>query len=685
MPIALANFRRPIANVPLRWALTVPFVLLTVGATTLVGYLSHRNGEQTVTDLASQLMQEKGNQTVLYLERSLAVPHLINQLNADSIRLGQLPGFETTDPEPLEKFFWIQLLRFPDVTSIAMGNNRGGMVGSGRRLIPGPVTMNVYRTAQFARGKYTLSVTNTDGQITETKTISENYDARTRPWYETPAEAGEATWSPIYQYISDLQVLGISAGLPVYTDSGKLRGILTADINLKGLSHFLSGLKLSPSGQVFIVERSGFLVASSTNQPITETQAGAAERINAGESEDPTMRNTMAQLNARFDDLTRIGETQQFTIEQSQSNQWVRVIPFQDRYGLDWLIVMVVPESDFMAAIHANQATTLLLCLLTLGGAIGLGLLTADRLTCRFVQLNRASRDLAAGNLDRRLPLTSPIYEVNCLAQTFNQMADQLQSSFDRLQTASFESEEKFTVVFHASPDPVAIASFPEGRLLEANESLLQFFGYSHSEIIDRTATELGLWRDLSDREQYKGLLAQQGSVRNLEVEVCTNAGEVKTILLSAELRMLEGQNCVLVVHRDISDRKAAELALQQSEERFREVAHTINQLFFVRAIPTGKYLYASPGYEKLWGRSLESLYENPDSWLDSVHPEDRARVLESVRQQAYAGEVRREYRIIRADGAVRWISTEISVVYDKTATLHALWGWQTTLPIANS
>jgi PAS domain S-box-containing protein len=662
-PAPSRSLYRPLTRLPLRWALTVPFVLLTVGATTLVGYLSHQNGEQTVANLAAQLMQEKGDQTVLYLERSLEVPHLINQLNADSIRLGKLPGFETTNLEPLEKFFWVQLLRFPDVTSIAMGNNRGGMVGSGRRLVPEPNTMNVYRTAQFARGLYTLSITNPEGKIIETKTISENYDARTRPWYETPAKAGEATWSPIYQYISDLQMLGISAGLPVYTDSGTLRGILTADINLKRLSDFLSRLNLSPSGQVFIVERSGLLVASSTNQSIARRQAGEAERINAGESENPAMRETMAQLNARFDNLTRISATQQFTIQQSQSAKWVRVIPFQDRYGLDWLIVMVVPETDFMGAIHANQATALLLCLLTLGGAIGLGILAANQLTRRFAQLNRISRELAAGNLDRRLLTNGSIAELNGLAHTFNQMADQLQNSFDRIKTALAESKEKFTTIFRTSPEAVAIASLAEGRFLEVNDSFLHFFGYLQDEVVGKTALDLRIWSDLAHRDQYRTLLEQQGSVRNLEAQVRTRSGEIKTVLLSAEVRTLEGQDCILVMHRDITERKAVELALQHSEARYRAIVEDQTELIS-RSLPDSTLTFVNDAYCRYFKVRREDVVGK--SYHQFIHQLDQEEVAQRIhRLSATHPTVTSENRVV-VNGEVRWVQWSNRLLFDE-------------------
>jgi len=666
--------RRLRTGIPLSWALTVPFVLLTVGATTLVGYLSYQNEEQTVTELASQVMQQKGNQTVLYLERSLAVPHLVNQLNADSLRLGQLPGFETINPEPLEKFFLVQLRRFPDLTTIAMASDRGGMVGSGRRLPIGSDTMSVYRTSQFAKGKYTLSVVNAGGKIIETKTIAEDYDARTRPWYQAPAKAGKATWSPIYQFIGEAPVLGISAGLPVYTDSGKLRGILAADIDLKSLSHFLANLNLSPSGQIFIVERSGLLVANSTNRSIIELQAGEAERINAGESEDPMMRETMAQLNARSGDLTRINGIQQFTIEQSTSAKWVRVIPFQDQYGLDWLIVMVVPESDFMQAIYVNQATTLVLCLLTLGGAIGLGIFATNRLTRHFSQLNCASQELAAGNLDRRLRTNGAIAELNGLAHTFNRMADQIQDSFDRIKTALAESKEKFTTIFRISPEPIAIANFDDGCLLEVNESLLQFFGYSQAETIGNTALQLNLWHYPEQREQYRALLTQQGSVRNLEVQVRLKSGEVKTVLLSAEVCLLEGQDRIIVTHRDISDRKAVELALRQSEATLRRAQQVAHVGSWQVAVQTGKVTWTEESFHIMGWDSAQPEPSLPQ-FYDLIHPNDRNLLRQRV-EAAITHQIpyRVEFRVIHPDGSLRYVEARgEAVVNEEGQTTHVI------------
>jgi PAS domain S-box-containing protein len=100
--------------------------------------------------------------------------------------------------------------------------------------------------------------------------------------------------------------------------------------------------------------------------------------------------------------------------------------------------------------------------------------------------------------------------------------------------------------------------------------------------------------------------------------------------------------------------RRAAEEALFQSEARFRQVVENITEVFWAVEIPSGRFTYVSPGYERIWGRSSDSLYKDTAGWSDSVHPDDRQRVAEKQRQ--VEGPFNLTYRIIRPDGTLRWI-----------------------------
>lgn len=476
MPIAPPQqFLHPKLNIPLRWVLVVPFVLQTVGAVTLVGYLSFRSGQRVVENLAHQLIAEVGNRTTLYLEKTLEVPHLINQLNADAMSLGTIPNLQTENTETLEKFFGRQILRFPSVSTIAIANERGGMIGSGQKSSSPSrskigsgeknsiALASVYRTERFTKGRYSISDVDTQGNKIRTQTISQNYDARIRPWYTTPKQARKATWSPIYEYISRTKVLGISAGLPIYNRYGKFLGVLTADLTLDHLNQFLSNLKISKSGQIFIIERSGLLIASSTNYPVFKLPAGKLQRTKALESQNSIIRETTAQLTKRFRNLTQINNIQQFEFEQPAGKQFAQVIPYSDRLGLDWLIIIVVPESDFTAEIQANNYRTVLLSSLALMVSILLGLWTARKITQPIQKLNLCTQAFSAGKTV--LPLSpTGIREIDVLRDGFNQMMIQLNTSFQALQ----ENQQTLETFLDSVPVGVSIHA-PSGQVIFVN------------------------------------------------------------------------------------------------------------------------------------------------------------------------------------------------------------------------
>lgn len=113
--------------------------------------------------------------------------------------------------------------------------------------------------------------------------------------------------------------------------------------------------------------------------------------------------------------------------------------------------------------------------------------------------------------------------------------------------------------------------------------------------------------------------------------------------------------------------RKRTEEALRVSEEHFRQIAENIHEVFWMAEPQTRKMIYISPAYEEIWGRSWAGLYENPASFLDAVHPEDRKRVVDELAVQKDGLPFDHEYRIIRPDGAIRWIRDRGSPVKDKT------------------
>jgi PAS domain S-box-containing protein len=120
----------------------------------------------------------------------------------------------------------------------------------------------------------------------------------------------------------------------------------------------------------------------------------------------------------------------------------------------------------------------------------------------------------------------------------------------------------------------------------------------------------------------------------------------------------------------DIEDRKQAEEALRGSETRFRQLAENISQVFWLANPEATLIHYVSPAYEKMWGRSCDSLYAEPMSWMDSIHLDDRKRIADEEQLQLVSGQHDHTYRIIRPDGSVRWIRDRAFPVRDEAGKL---------------
>ncbi|MBD2570346.1 PAS domain-containing protein [Anabaena lutea] len=114
----------------------------------------------------------------------------------------------------------------------------------------------------------------------------------------------------------------------------------------------------------------------------------------------------------------------------------------------------------------------------------------------------------------------------------------------------------------------------------------------------------------------------------------------------------------------DITERKQTEEALRESESKFRELAENIHEVFHINSADLSEILYISPAYEEIWGRSCQSLYQNPDSWSESIHPEDGDRIVAACNRLIQGEPLQQEYRIIRPSGGIVWIFARVFPIY---------------------
>ena len=137
-------------------------------------------------------------------------------------------------------------------------------------------------------------------------------------------------------------------------------------------------------------------------------------------------------------------------------------------------------------------------------------------------------------------------------------------------------SEEKFAKAFRSSPNAITITSLSDGKHIEVNDTFCELIGYAPEEIVGRTAVELNLWVNPEDRSRMFQALKSKSLIRNYEINFRTKSGAVKTGLLSAEIININGQECLVAVSNEITDRKQAEEALHHKNQ---ELAATLDRL----------------------------------------------------------------------------------------------------------
>ena len=121
--------------------------------------------------------------------------------------------------------------------------------------------------------------------------------------------------------------------------------------------------------------------------------------------------------------------------------------------------------------------------------------------------------------------------------------------------------------------------------------------------------------------------------------------------------------------------RALTEDALRESEERFREVVQNIEEVFWMTDLEGTEMIFVSAAFEKIWGRTCASLYASPQAWMDAIHPDDRERVSQATATQQAGNPHTEEYRIIRPDGSIRWISNRASPVRNAAGVVYRIAG----------
>ncbi|HEY9599291.1 MAG TPA: PAS domain S-box protein [Cyanophyceae cyanobacterium] len=194
------------------------------------------------------------------------------------------------------------------------------------------------------------------------------------------------------------------------------------------------------------------------------------------------------------------------------------------------------------------------------------------------------------------------------------------------------------------------------------SDGIEEMSGYPASDFLHNRVRTFGSLIVPQDRTRVQQILLECIAQRQpyvLEYRIIRKDGVVRWVYEKGQGVFAADGNLLWLdgVIFDITEGKRTQEELRLREEQFRQLTENIREVFFLTTPDLTQFLYISPAYEEVWGRTTVSLYEQPNSWLDSIHPKDRDRVTAAIAQYLQQQQnFQEEFRIVRPDRGVRWV-----------------------------
>ncbi|NEP15056.1 MAG: PAS domain S-box protein [Symploca sp. SIO2C1] len=307
----------------------------------------------------------------------------------------------------------------------------------------------------------------------------------------------------------------------------------------------------------------------------------------------------------------------------------------------DSYIIGTQPQSWLcLPMIHQSK----LIGILYLENQLRAGIFTSNRLKILKLLCAQAAIALKNARLYQQLEAYSETLEQKVQERT-HQLQQEIRER-EEVDSALCLSEEKFAKAFLCSPNAITITSLSDGKHLEVNDSFCSFTGYSPEEILGNTAKELNLWVNAEDRDRLFNAIQDTKVIRNYEFDFRTKSGAVRTALLSAEIITLHGQQCLLSLSNDITERQQASKSLAQLNLALANAMPGIAKLS-----TEGRYVEVNDSYAKIAGYEPEEMIGV--QWHESIYPEDLPIAIAAYERMLVEGKAEFEARGVRQDGSI--------------------------------
>lgn len=410
-----------ISHASLRQMLTLPYVVLVIVTAAVIGLLSYSAGRNAVDTLSNYVLSETVSRISQAVDKHVAGSEAV----LETAFPADVPAPESVKAEmdQLRTRFWLATSIHRNPNNYAYYGDRRGQFFGIYRFSETEAELRLRTDENSPRSIYQYARIN--GELERPVQEQRIFEPRDRPWYKAGQGTSQQTWTAIYIDFKTLQLVSTRARR-VNNAAGRFEGVVATDLSLQLLNEFLKGLSLTANGFAFIVEPDGNMVATSRGPHIRKGAGDDNTRLNALDSSDPLIAATYRSVR----DLTVNPEGKSGPLTSSFKGPDGEIVQtgyyrLQDDAGLDWIIAVAVPRSDFMFQVTRNVKFTALLALLACILIAVIGFIVLSLITRDLRHLARATTAVGEGILDTTIP-TERKDEIGELARSIVTMQKRL-------------------------------------------------------------------------------------------------------------------------------------------------------------------------------------------------------------------------------------------------------------------